>query len=99
MKKILLLLSAALTLGAAEPVFNFDGKSFSGLGKITADGKMSSANLSQTMDGKSALFIKNKHQGAQTVLVEVMYPEKPSGVLVSRNRQQDGYREIGRAHV
>ena len=94
MKKILLLLSAALTLGAAEPVLNFDGKNFSGLRKITSDGRMSSENLSAVMDGKTALFIKNKHQGAQTVLVSVKYPGKPSGVLISRNRQQDGYRGL-----
>ena len=94
MKKIIFLLFAAFTLSAVEPVLDFDGKNFSGLKKISADGKVSASGLSAVMDGKSALFIKNKHQGAQTVLVEVMYPEKPSGVLVSRNRQQDGYRGL-----
>ena len=92
MKKIIFLLFAAFTLQAVEPVLDFDGKNFSGLKKISADGKVSASGLSAVMDGKSAFCLTNKHAGSQTVLVEVKYPAKPAGVLISRNRQQDGFR-------
>ncbi len=94
MKKTILLLLAAFSISAAEPVLDFDGKNFSGLRRIGADGKITSEGLSAVMDGKSAFVVKNSHQQAQTILVEVKYPAKPCGVLISRNRQQDGHRGL-----
>lgn len=94
MKKTILLLLAAFSVSAAEPVLDFDGKNFSGLRRIGADGKITSDGLSAVMDGKSAFVVKNSCPQAQTILVEVRYPAKPCGVLISRNRQQDGYRGL-----
>ncbi len=64
-----------------------------------ADGKAVFADGLYTFDGQSLLALPWKHAGMQTLRLQIKYSDAPSGVLLSKNRPEEGNRglEIGLA--